>query len=354
MNKVNFVKARFYDYSSGVIRCDVCERRCLLKDGYSGACGNYVNISGVVYHKGYGKLSAVESRPIEIKPLFHYWPGSTALTYSNFGCNFYCPWCQNDHLSFRKPSGEEEYIPPEKLVEIAILHGDDGLSASFNEPITNLDYVLDVTELAVKKGLYSMMVTNMYFTERSLKASINAGVDGFSADIKGCPQMKKALLGVDHGLVFRNAKLAVDLGAHVEIVYLVVTNTNDFEECFEWIIDNHLKYLGSDVPLHINRYYPAHRWSEPPTPIEKLLAIRDYAMKQGLKYVYVGNVGDPELESTRCPRCRRTVIYRRNFRVLKFNLDFTEGKYKCRSCGEVIHIRGRYISGKDQYFRTFM
>lgn len=336
--------SRFYEsIGDSRTRCLVCERKCVLPNGVTGVCGNYVNTSGVLYHRGYGRLSAIESRPIEIKPLYHYWPGSTALTYSNYGCNFYCPWCQNDHLSFVKPSGSEEYIPPEKLVELAVLKGDEGLSASFNEPLTNLDYVVDATEIAVKHGLYSMMVTNMYFTVKSLKTVLDAGVDGFSADIKGCPQMKRALVGVDHEVVFRNARIALDHGAHVEIVYLVVTNTNDFKECYEWIISKHLDYLGLEAPLHVNRYHPAHRWREPPTPISKLLEIREYALQQGLKYVYVGNTWNPDYESTKCPRCGKTLIYRSGYRVLDFKLDSSSGRYKCPRCGEVIPIKGRYV-----------
>lgn len=70
------------------VTCLVCERRCSLKKNMKGLCGNYINLNGKLYSIGYGKLSAVESRPIEIKPLFHYWPNSTALTFSGFGCNF--------------------------------------------------------------------------------------------------------------------------------------------------------------------------------------------------------------------------------------------------------------------------
>lgn len=323
------------------IECHVCERRCRLPLGVTGPCGNYANIDGRLVHVGYGRISAIESRPIEIKPLFHYWPGSTALTYSNYGCNFYCPWCQNDHISYAKPSEMHNMITPEELVQYAVMSGDDGLSASFNEPITNLDYVIDVTEIGVRHGLYSMMVTNMYFTPRSLEAVIEAGVDGFSADIKGCPSMRKALSGIDHEVVFRNAKKALDMNAHVEIVYLVVTNTNDHVECYEWIINRHLDYLGPETPLHVNRYYPAHRWREPPTPISKLLEIREYALRNGLEYVYIGNTNDPEYESTKCPNCGAIVIYRAAHRALYHRLDSSSGVYRCRRCGYKINIRGR-------------
>ncbi|MEM4717574.1 MAG: radical SAM protein [Desulfurococcaceae archaeon] len=321
--------------------CLACERRCRIPDNHTGVCGNYMSINGVLYHVGYGRISALEHRPIEIKPLYHYWPGSIALTYSNYGCNFYCPWCQNDYLSYRKPDLNTQITPPDELVKYAVINGDDGLSASFNEPITHLDYVIDVSRIATNLGLYSMMVTNMYFTERSLRAVLEAGVDGFSADIKACPQAKRALIGLDHEVVFRNARIAVDSNAHVEIVYLVVTNTNDFDECYEWIISKHLDYLGPDTPLHINRYYPAHRWSEPPTPIEKLLEIRNYAARQGLKYIYIGNVGNPEYESTRCPSCGKIVLYRHGFKLVKHSLQYSSGKYTCSRCGEIIPVHGR-------------
>lgn len=340
-------EARFYEPAGGgLVRCLTCEKRCLILPGRRGGCGNYLNDGGKLVHLGYGRLSALESRPIEIKPLFHYWPNSTSLTYSTWGCNFYCPWCQNYYLSFTHPSSDDPFVSPERLVDIALRRGDEGLSASFNEPTVNLDYVIDISEIARKYGLYSMVVTNMYFTEAAIRSLINSGVDGFSADIKGCPSMKKGLVGVDYSKIYRNAKLAIDLGAHVEMVYLVVTNTNDFDECYEWIIDNHLRYLGSSTPIHINRYYPAHRWLEPPTPMEKLLEIRDKAIKAGIEYVYVGNVGVPEFEATRCPRCGKVLIARDGYRVRHFNLSRDGDNYRCPRCGYLIPIKGKYTPGK--------
>jgi len=339
-------EARFYEKINDSVRCLVCERRCLIYPGKRGICWNYFNDNGKLFHIGYGKISALESRPIEIKPLFHYWPNSTALTYSTWGCNFYCPWCQNYHLSFTHPTDEEFIIEPEKIVEMALKYGDDGLSASFNEPAVNLDYIIDASELAKNKGLYSMIVTNMYFTKNSLKALIEVGVDGFSVDIKGCNKMR-VLTGIDHTTIFRNAAYAINAGAHVEMIYLVVTNTNDFEECFEWIINNHLKYLGSKVPLHINKYYPAYKWSEPPTSINTLLKIREYAKKEGIEFVYVGNVHSTELESTYCPQCKKLLIMRSYYRAHEFKLDYIDGKYRCPGCGYEIPIKGKYI--KKEY-----
>ena len=298
---------------------------------------------------GYGRLSAAESRPIEIKPLFHYWPNSTALTFSGWGCNFYCPWCQNYPLSFRHPRPEDPVVEPEVLVREALRAGDEGLCASFNEPATLFDYLVEVFSLGRRHGLYAAIVTNAYFTVKAVDILVSeAGVDGWSIDVKGCPGMreKRILPAIDHSVVFRNARRILDLGGHVEMVYLVVTGANDNPECFEWIIDRHISNLGHQVPLHINRYYPAHRWHKPPTPIGKLLEWREKAMRAGIEFVYVGNVGDPELESTRCPRCGKLLIRREGYRVTYYNLDCSSGRCRCPRCGYPIPLRGTYIAGK--------
>ncbi|MDW8035203.1 MAG: radical SAM protein, partial [Candidatus Korarchaeum sp.] len=253
-------KARLQEREGSKVRCLVCERRCLLEEGRRGSCGNYANTGGKLYHLGYGKLSHLESRPIEIKPLFHYWPGSTALTYSSYGCNFYCPWCQNHEISFSWPLEGSRAIKPSELVSLASIKGDHGISASLNEPAVNFDFVVDASELAVGRGLYSMIVTNCYFTLEALRELLRVGVDGWSIDIKGCPEVaeRKVLPHINHEIVFRNAREVLRAGGHVEMVYLVVTGANDTESCFEWVLDKHISHLDPEVPLHINRYFPAN------------------------------------------------------------------------------------------------
>jgi pyruvate formate lyase activating enzyme len=338
--------ARLWEKSGDTVTCLVCERRCRIPEGGRGVCGNYVNIGGTLYHYGYGRLSGVESRPIEIKPLFHYWPNSTALTFSNWGCNFYCPWCQNHHISFRRPRDDDIVYEPLELLKLASTLGDEGFSASFNEPTVNLDFILDLAPEAVRRGFYFMMVTNGYLTEGALKALLEVGVDGWSIDIKGCPGMRRALASVNHEVVYRNARIVLDSGGHVEMVYLVVTNTNDFEECVDWIIRMHLDKLGPEVPLHVNRYYPANYWREPPTDVGKLLEIYEKARREGIEYVYVGNINRWEYESTRCPKCGKILVARKHYRVEEFLLERANSKWRCPRCGHEIPVKGMYIPGK--------
>jgi pyruvate formate lyase activating enzyme len=246
------------------------------------------------------------------------------------------------------PQPDDLVVEPEILVREALRGGDEGLCASFNEPATLFDYLVDVFELGKRHGLYATVVTNGYFTLKALDMLIEAGVDGWSIDIKGCPKLreKRILAPINHEYVFRNARRVLDRGGHVEMVHLVVTGANDDPECFEWIIDKHIQYLGHSTPLHINRYYPAHRWNKPPTPITKLLEWRNKAEKAGIEHIYVGNIGDPELETTRCPRCGKVLIRRERYRVTYFNLDCSNGKCKCPRCGYPIPLRGKYVGNK--------
>jgi len=337
-------QARLYEkLEDDIVRCLICERRCVLKPNQIGICKNYLNSSGKLIHLGYGILSAIESRPIEIKPLFHYWPNSTALTFSGYGCNFYCPWCQNHHLSFSSLPEDSKRIAPESLVEHALKIGDEGVCASFNEPATLYDYLLDLFELGKRSNLYGVLVTNGYFTEKALEKLVEAGADGYSIDIKGCPSARSALTSIDHEKIFKNARHLIDLGAHVEMVYLMVTGYNDSDDCVRWILEKHLDYLGPDTPIHVNRYYPAHNWKKPPTSLRKLLMARDEARKLGINYVYVGNVGLADLEATSCPKCGKILIERHGYRVTYYKLDGG----KCPRCGQEIPIRGRYVPEKN-------
>ncbi len=331
-------EALLYRVEDGRVVCGVCLRGCRLRDGQRGLCGNYAAHGGRLYHIGYGLVSALESRPIEIKPLFHFHPGSTAMTFSGWGCNFLCPWCQNYLLSKRPPDpASDPFLGPEAIVEAALEAGDAGVCASFNEPTVFFDYVYDVFRLAKKKGLYTVIVSNGSLTMEALGMLIEAGLDAISLDIKGCQWTYRRYLGVPDPLhPLRIGKAALEKGVHVEAVYLVVTGANDTEDCIRWVIEKHLEYLGPETPLHINRYYPAYRYHEPPTPMEKLLWIYRYAGEQGIKYRYIGNIPTTRYMTTRCPRCGATLITRTHYTTTSCRII----NGRCPRCGYRINIRG--------------
>jgi pyruvate formate lyase activating enzyme len=334
----------FYEkLGNGKVKCSLCERRCKIAEGKAGFCRTRRNVGGKLYTLVYGDISAVESRPIEIKPFFHYWPGSTALTFSTWSCNFDCVWCQNPHLSKVAPEPTKAvYYSPEKIVKLALAYRDAGLCASFQEPTLLTEWAIMVFSLGKSRGIrYCCYVSNGYMTFEALKALWEAGMDGLKIDVKGNQETYiKYCGGADVEKVWRNARDAKRLGLHVEIVNLVVSGVNDSENALQWIIGNHLKHVGPETPLHFTRYFPAYKFHNPPTKIETLEKAYEMAKKAGALYPYIGNVAGHKYENTYCPTCGEKLIKRYESYILKYTI--TEDK-KCPNCGTSISIAGQYL-----------
>ena len=178
-------------------------------------------------------------------------------------------------------------------------------------------------------------------TPEALNLLVASGMDGINIDLKGPPEVYKTYCGdVVVGHVLRNAQAARKLGIHVEIVNLVVTGVNDDESSIEWIVDQHLKFLGEDVPLHFTRYYPAHRYRESPTPIRILERAFAIARKKGVLFPYVGNIHGHRFENTYCPECGSPAIERIGYEIANFHLS---DDFRCRKCGTVLPIVGEYV-----------
>lgn len=335
--------ARLYKrLSENKVKCSLCMRGCEIGDGGKGYCKTRVNLDGDLYTLVYGDISAIESRPIEIKPFFHYYPSSTALTFSTWSCNFSCPWCQNHSLSKTEPDPRRaRFFSPAEIVDIALRSGDDGLCISFQEPTLLYEFALDCFKLSREKGLYNCIVSNGYMSAEALRNLKEAGLDGLKIDIKGDAQVYMNFCGgVDVEAIWRNILEAKKLGLHLELVFLIVTEVNDDEACIAEIIQKHLKYAGANVPIHFTRYYPAFLYRKPPTRIEILEQAYETARKEGIMFPYIGNVRGHRYENTYCPNCSELLIVRVGNRVVDYILG--EDK-KCPKCGLEIPITGRYI-----------
>ncbi|MGQ9583098.1 MAG: radical SAM protein [Thermoplasmatota archaeon] len=341
-------------------RCGLCERRCRIPIGGSGFCrvrrhekcpsppsagapGDVARIGGgaggALLTHTYGNLSAIESRPIEIKPFYHYWPGSRALTFSTWSCNLSCDWCQNHHLSRRLPSASNSmFVPPERLVEWAVGSGDRGLCASFQEPTLLYEYCLDLFPLARRRGLYCCFVSNGYMTSEALEGLVRAGLDGLKIDIKGGAEVyRRHCGGADAMVPWRRAEEGRRMGLHIELVNLLVTDLNDGEDDVRTVVEEHLRRLGPDAPLHFTRYHPAHRFHRPPTPPSRLERARELARRAGVRFPYVGNLPGHRWESTWCPSCGRLLVLRDGPQVLEYLISRDN---TCPRCGERVPVTG--------------
>jgi len=335
--------ALFEALDHGAVRCRLCERLCALRPGEVGDCKARANLDGTLYTLAYGNLSAIESRPIEIKPFFHYWPGSTALTFSTWSCNLDCDWCQNYSLSKTPPNGlNSMYYSPDEIVEMALNRGDEGLCASFQEPTLLTEWVARTFTIAHRKGLYCCFVSNGYMTLEALRYLADHGLDAIKIDVKGDSDTYRrycrGVRGAD--VVWRNAGEAKRLGLHVEMVNLLVTGINDDEASLSELVQRHIKEVGVETPLHFTRYYPAYKFERRPTEVASLELAYRIARSRGILFPYVGNVTGHPYENTYCPQCKALLILRDGWRLKKWNVAEDQ---RCPTCYFQIPITGSHV-----------
>jgi pyruvate formate lyase activating enzyme len=313
-------------------RCLTCERRCELADGQTGWCRTRQHRDGTIVTLIYGAVSSLSCNPIEKKPLYHFYPGSLALTAGAWSCNFDCPWCQNWHISKQPPSGGE-FVFPEEFVVRAQQLGCQGTSISFNEPTLSLEWALDVFPLAREAGLYNTFVTNGYMTEAALRHLAEAGLDGMNIDVKGDAEAAREHCGADVEIVWRNCRLARELGIWIELTTLVIPGVNDDDQALKGIAQRIVNELGPHTPFHLSGYYPDYRFTVPPTPVSTLERARETALQTGLDYVYLGNVPSHSAEHTFCPSCGTILAERGLLRLLRCDIT-RDGR--CPHCGQAV------------------
>lgn len=332
----------------GVIKCKVCPRMCYIKPGGRGFCKVRVNKEGKLYLLTYAAVTAMNVDPVEKKPLFHFWPGSTTFSISSISCSFTCPWCQNWHIAQAEP-GEvsTEETTAEEVVKLAKRYGCRSISYTYNEPTIWYEFVLDSAKLAKREGVLNVLVTNGYIAPEALEG-LSPYVDAANVDVKSFnKQFYYRYCKADLDDVLKATELMVEKGIHVEVTNLIIPGLNDdlkeIEKMAEWA----LKMLGADAPIHFSQFYPMYKMAHiKATPVSTLIKAAEIAKKVGLRYVYVGNVPGHEGENTYCPACHEELVGRWGFHITKWNLT---DDARCPKCGESIPIKGRY-EGKSLGF----
>jgi len=329
-------EALFYDkLPEQNVQCRLCPRNCLILPGKRGFCGIRENRGGKLRALSYAKaVSLNDLDPIEKKPLFHFLPGTRTFSVATAGCNLKCKFCQNWSISQKKPE-EVDFVllEPRELLEKARKSGRPTIAYTYSEPTIFYEYMLQTAQLAKKSGIKNVMHSNGYINEAPLR-QLAKHLDAANIDLKGFSndyyqQLSEGTLEP----VLRSLKVLREEGVHLEITNLVVPGLNDDSEeirkmCL-WIREN----LGADTPLHFSRFWPVYKLSGlDPTPLESLEKAREIARECGLKYVYIGNVGNHPAESTYCPKCSKAVITRVGYMVTEINIE----NGRCKFCGERI------------------
>ncbi|MEM5804822.1 MAG: AmmeMemoRadiSam system radical SAM enzyme [Candidatus Aenigmatarchaeota archaeon] len=337
-------EALFWKSEAGAVRCGLCCRRCLIPEGGVGVCRVRQNKGGRLYSLVYGKASSIGIDPIEKKPLFHFAPGSLNLSVSTVGCNFRCSFCCNYAISQEWEGIRGEDAPPEKLVAVALENGLHGMAYTYTEPTIFFEYAQDTALLAKKKGLYNIFVTNGYTTPEAIRKA-SSFLDAAVIDLKSSldPDFYRKQSMVPDVQPIYDAMMAYkENGVFFEVTDLIMPESDikRTSKVCRWIADN----LGPDVPLHFIQFFPSYKVCTGRTDVSMLDKAYEAAKKEGLNYVYLGNVPGNVHESTMCPSCGRVVIERFGSSLVSIGLKAG----KC-GCGQKIPLAGMKWSLRKQF-----
>lgn len=327
-------KGRFYTRRGDYIQCSLCPRGCRLKEGGLGICGVRQARGGDLYTLNYGLCASVAMDPIEKKPLYHFYPGSEILSIGTWGCNFQCSFCQNWSLAGGNIPEKDDavFLQPEDILSLLKKrYGcSSGIAYTYNEPTVWFEFVYDTASLINKHGYKNILVTNGFISREAL-SELTPFIDALNIDVKSFnDDFYRRYCGGNLESVKQTVEYCVQ-HFHVEVTCLVIPSLNDSPEETEALTD-WLSGLSPDIPLHFSRYFPQHKLSLFPTPVETLGQIRMQAL-QKMNYVYIGNTGDQN--NTYCPHCRKLLIQRNGYRTFVTGLEGV----KCAECHTEIYLK---------------
>ncbi|MFT5701170.1 MAG: pyruvate formate lyase activating enzyme [Desulforhopalus sp.] len=318
------------------IICELCNHHCHIKEWKRGICGVRENCGGVLYTLVYGQMIAENIDPIEKKPLFNFLPGSKAYSIATVGCNFHCLHCQNydisqyPHLNNGEIAGKERTAVA--VVDDAERSGCASICYTYVEPTIFYEFAYDCSVLAHKRGLKNVFVSNGYMTPEVTR-NLAPCLDAINVDIKAfTDDFYKKVCKARLQPVLDNVKLMHELGVWVEVTTLLIPGLNDSPEELREIA-RFVKSVSPTMPWHVTAFYPTYKMLDrEPTPLATLRKAREIGLKEGLQYVYEGNIPGEGGENTYCPGCGAELINRYGFSIRQNNL--TEGR--CKTCGQQI------------------
>ncbi|MDR1994271.1 AmmeMemoRadiSam system radical SAM enzyme [Azonexus sp.] len=316
----------------GRIQCDLCPRDCQLHEGQRGACFVRRMVDGAMRLTTYGRSSGFCVDPIEKKPLNHFYPGSSILSFGTAGCNLACRFCQNWDISKAKDMDRlMDSASPRAIAAAARHHGADAVAYTYNDPVVFAEYAIDTAQACRAVGVRNVAVTAAYI-HREPAREFFATMDAANVDLKAFTEdfYKKLCGGKLAPVLDTLAWIRHETDCWLEITTLLLPGHNDspeeIAELATWIV----RELGPEVPLHFTAFHPDWKMTDlPPTPPATLRQARRIALDAGLCHVYTGNVRDSEGGTTYCPRCRAALIARDGYDIRHYELT-ADGR--CRHC----------------------
>ncbi|UCG64810.1 MAG: AmmeMemoRadiSam system radical SAM enzyme [Deltaproteobacteria bacterium] len=316
------------------VQCMVCPNRCYLRPGDRSVCRSKVNIGGKLYSVAYGNRCAIHIDPIEKKPLSHFHPATSVFSIAAAGCNFRCLNCQNWEISQRKPEEVNHYeLFPADVVRITKEKNIPSIAYTYSEPISYYEYMYDTAKLASAEGIKNVLVSNGYINRKPLE-DLAQYLDAANVNLKSYDDdIYRRLNGGTLQPVLNTFRLLHEKGVWFEMTTLVVPGYVDKPEMTKRMCGWILKELGPDYPLHFLRFFPHYKLDRlPATPVKTLELLRNIALREGIHYVYLGNVPGHDAYNTYCHNCQKILIRRIGYEIGEFNLNAG----RCKFCNTPI------------------
>lgn len=318
---------------TGKIQCDLCPRACTLRNGQRGLCFVRACDNDEIVLTTYGRSSGFCIDPIEKKPLNHFYPGSSVLSFGTAGCNLACKFCQNWDISkSRQMDTLASTATPGQLAEAAEKQHCVSIAFTYNDPVIFHEYAIDVAQAAHERNIKAVAVTAGYICPEPRREFFSF-MDATNIDLKAFTEKFYHKICGGHLADVLDTILYVrhETEVWLELTTLLIPGENDspkeIETLSRWLFDN----LGPDVPIHFSAFHPDFKMQDTAvTQPVSLIRARDIAMANGLHYVYTGNISDSARESTYCANCQALLIQRNRYSLQAWNLD-EHGH--CQSCG---------------------
>lgn len=330
----------WHTLEDGRIQCDLCPRYCKLHANQRGACFVRMREGDTIVLTTYGRSSGFCIDPIEKKPLNHFYPGSSVLSFGTAGCNLACKFCQNWDISKSRDMDRlMDAASPEQIVTTAANAGCKSIAFTYNDPVIFAEYAIDTAIAAHAHGLNAVAVTAGYITEVA-RNDFFAHMDAVNIDLKGfTDDFYVRLCGAHLQPVLDTLIWLVhETNVWVEITTLLIPGQNDSDEELQALSRWIARELGPEVPLHFTAFHPDFKFSQTPaTPPAILSRARRIALDEGLHHVYTGNVHDAEGGTTYCSSCGAALIVRDWYEILDYQLD---NQGHCPHCDTT--LAGRY------------
>ncbi|MDD2918081.1 AmmeMemoRadiSam system radical SAM enzyme [Rhodoferax sp.] len=341
----NYAARYWHKIEDGRLQCDLCPRDCKLHDGQRGACFVRMRQGEQMILTTYGRSSGFCIDPIEKKPLNNFYPGSSVFSFGTAGCNLACKFCQNWDISKSHDMDSlMDQASPETIAKAARDHGCKSVAFTYNDPVIFAEYAMDTADACHALGLKTVAVTAGYIHEQP-RRDFFAKMDAANVDLKAFTEDFYFKLTSAHlqPVLDTLRYLKHETKVWLELTTLLIPGRNDSDEEITAMCGWIKKELGADVPLHFSAFHPDYKMAEvPQTPAATLVCARNIALKQGLHYVYTGNVHNIEGDTTFCPNCKAPLIVRDWYQIINYRLTASG---HCPDCGRAVAGRFDATSG---------